>query len=125
MEIKRLVLSNAEEKQKTEILGERKRVSVYDWLRIIATIFVVIGHSTYLNIQTTYGGVNYTLPDDLNSVYNTPVLEWLRYLSGWVYGFHMPLFFMLSGATLALKPIAQFDVVVKNKVKRLLVPYYV
>lgn len=57
--------------------------------------------------------------------YNSQLLVLLRYLSGWVYGFHMPLFFMLSGAVLALKPIGAFDQVVRSKIKRLLVPYFV
>ena len=33
------------------------RVEIYDWLRLVATIFVVIGHSAYLRIHTTFGGV--------------------------------------------------------------------
>lgn len=105
--------------------GGNKRSTLYDWLRLIATIFVVVGHSAYLNIQTTYGGVNYVLSENISIVYNSRIFIWLRYLSGWVYGFHMPLFFMLSGAVLALKPIAKFDIIVKSKVKRLLIPYYV
>lgn len=88
------------------------------------TIFVVIGHSAYLNIQTTYGGVSYELPETLNVMYNSHFLSLLRGFSGWVYGFHMPMFFMLSGAVLGLKPIAKLDDVIKGKVKRLLIPYF-
>lgn len=107
-------------------LGEKgNRVTVYDWLRLIATIFVVIGHSAYLNIQTTYGGVDYQLQDNLNNMYYSVGIEWIRHMSVWVYGFHMPLFFMLSGAVMALKPIKNFDSMVKGKIKRLLVPYFV
>ena len=42
-----------------------KRVTVYDWLRLIAMIFVVIGHSAYLEVPTRYGGVAYALPDNV------------------------------------------------------------
>lgn len=101
------------------------RVTVYDWLRVIATIFVVIGHSAYLNIQTTFGGVAYELPSNLNAAYNSSLLIGCRYLAGWVYSFHMPLFFMLSGAVLALKPIGDFDRVFEAKVHRLLIPYFI
>lgn len=101
------------------------RVTVYDWLRVIATIYVVIGHSAYLSISTTYGGVDYTLPDNLNIAYNSCLLTWLRWMSGWVYGFHMPLFFMLSGSVMALKPMETFDKVFRGKIKRLLIPYFV
>lgn len=108
-----------------EKVSDTGRCTVYDWLRLIATIFVVVGHSAYLSIQTSYGGVSYELPENLSVMYNTPILTWIRNISGWVYGFHMPLFFMLSGAVLALKPLSGFDKVVKSKVKRLLIPYFV
>ena len=34
-----------------ESVGD-KRVSYYDWLRIIATFYVVFGHSLYLEYKT-------------------------------------------------------------------------
>lgn len=102
-----------------------ERVTLYDWLRLISTAFVVIGHSAYLNIQSTYGGVAYELPERISVLYSSSFLSFCRELSGWVYGFHMPLFFMLSGAVLALKPIGTFDQVFRSKVKRLLIPYFV
>ena len=37
----------------------------------------------------------------------------------------MPLFFMLSGAVLALRPLGRFDAVVQSKIKRLIIPYFV
>ncbi|MBQ4399956.1 MAG: acyltransferase, partial [Alphaproteobacteria bacterium] len=49
----------------------------------------------------------------------------LRKLSGWVYGFHMPLFFMLSGAVLNLKPLKEFDAFCLTKIKRLIIPFFV
>jgi fucose 4-O-acetylase-like acetyltransferase len=104
--------------------GGSERSTVYDWLRLVATIFVVVGHAAYLNIQTTYGGVAYELPSNVHAIYYSGVLTWLRNLVGWIYGFHMPLFFMLSGAVMGLKPIGTFDRVVRSKVKRLLVPYF-
>ncbi len=114
------------EKTKPAAAREKSgRVDVYDWLRLIATIFVVIGHSAYLGIREAHGGIAYELPAQLHPVYNSQILSWLRWLSVWVYGFHMPLFFILSGAVLALKPVAPFDKFFKSKVKRLLVPYFV
>lgn len=99
--------------------------NIYDWVRLIATIFVVVGHASYISMTTTYGGVQYDLPSNLNPIYYSSVLTWIRSLQNWVYGFHMPLFFMLSGAAMGLKPIPTFDSFIKNKVKRLLVPYFV
>ncbi len=103
----------------------KKRDLTYDWIRLIATIYVVIGHSAYLEIETTFGGVSYALPDTLNDAYYSLVLTFFRRMTGIVYGFHMPLFFALSGAVLALRPIARFDEVCSSKIKRLLIPYFV
>lgn len=104
---------------------ETKRVTVYDWLRLIATIWVVLGHSGYIVNDSLCGGVNYSLPENVSPVYYSAGLTFLRDLARWTYGFHMPLFFMLSGAVLAIKPIAAFDKLVRGKIKRLLVPYFV
>lgn len=38
----------------------RKYVAEYDWVRIFATVLVVIGHSCYLTIVTALGGGLYT-----------------------------------------------------------------
>ena len=84
----------------------------------------MVGHSAYLKITTTYGGVDYLLPAGISSVYYAPCIVFLRKMSGWVYGFHMPLFFCLSGAVLHLKPIGSFDRFCRKKVRRLLLPYF-
>lgn len=38
-----------------------KKEQEYDCLRIIATIFVVLGHCTYYKISTNYGGIDYSI----------------------------------------------------------------
>lgn len=113
----------AETKFKDNFGGQR--VTIYDWVRLIATIFVVIGHSTYLKMQTSYGGVAYELPSTVSSSYYSAFLTLCRSAEEWIYGFHMPLFFMLSGAVLALKPVGQFSAFCKGKIRRLLIPYFV
>lgn len=101
------------------------QVVFYAWVRFFATLCVVIGHSSYLNIQTGFGGVNYQLPSDISPVYFSHIFEILRKLSGWVYGFHMPLFFILSGAVLNIKPLKNYDLLVKSKINRLVIPFFV
>ena len=108
-----------------EAVNKSNKVSEYEWVRIIATLFVVIGHSAYLKITTTYGGVDYILPANVDAEYYSQLMKAFRILAGWVYGFHMPLFFALSGAVLHLKPLPQFDDFVKNKFIRLIVPYFI
>ena len=101
------------------------RELIYDWVRLFATLFVVIGHSEYLSITTTYGGVSYALPTQISDSFYSMAFFIQHLLKSWVYGFHMPLFFMLSGAVFALKPLKSFECFLESKVKRLLVPYYV
>lgn len=113
----------AETKFKNNLGGQR--VTIYDWVRLLATFFVVIGHSTYLNMQTSYGGVAYELPSTVSSSYYSVLLTSCRYAVEWIYGFHMPLFFMLSGAVLALKPVGQFSTFCKGKIHRWVIPYFV
>lgn len=104
----------------------RKKVYEYDILRIIAIFMVVIGHSAYTTIATSFGGVNYLLPENISGAYYSNVFIILRFLSGWVYKFHMPLFFLLSGAVYKIveKPDESLDTLVVSKVKRLIIPYF-
>ena len=104
----------------TNTPSSNNRVSVYEWMRIIGTIFVVIGHSGYLYISTKFGGINYALPAQLSQ---QPFYRIIENLVVYVYGFHMPLFFFLSGAVLHLKPLKSFKKFVSGKAKRLLIPY--
>ena len=67
----------------------KKRVDEYDLLRVIATVLVVIGHSCYLIM----GGVRYEVQTDVSWVYDSNLFRIVRFISGWAYGFHMPLFF--------------------------------
>lgn len=102
-----------------------KHIDMYDWLRFIATILVVIGHSAYLATELELGGVTYELPQQLNSAYNSGFLSFFRQLPEWIYEFHMPLFFMLSGVVLAIKPMERFDKLCASKIKRLILPYFI
>ena len=49
-----------------------------------------------------------------------------RNLPNWIYGFHMSLFFCLSGAVFALGGNDKsLDDIIKSKIRRLLFPYFV
>lgn len=76
------------------------RVELYDWIRILATIFVVIGHATYINIATTYGGIDYMLPDNLSPTYNSSLFLSFRLLAFWVYSFPHAIIFLFIGSRL-------------------------
>ncbi len=68
----------------------------------------------------------YKLPENVNSAYYTKLLVFSRILSSWVYTFHMPLFFILSGAVFSIgSQDKRYDSVVVSKLRRLLIPYFV
>lgn len=103
---------------------KRERVSVYDWLRLIATILVVIGHSRYISMDAANGGVHYVMPEFTNPAFYSYIVSFFGLMVSYIYSFHMPLFFFLSGAVLRLKPLKNYDAFCKDKFKRLIVPYF-
>lgn len=92
-----------------------------DVLRVVAMLLVVVGHSTYISGHTVFGGYEFVNEYDRHNI----VLSVSGMLVSFIYSFHMPLFMAVSGACYSLtfgrKPFRQ---VMKNKYKRLLVPYF-
>lgn len=88
----------------------------YDWLKVTATVLVVLAHAT--RMYTGFGVVNPAV--------GSPVLAELTDL---IYSFHMPLFLFLSGAVysmcvLDLGKYGDTGKFLRNKAKRLLIPYF-
>ena len=73
-----------------------KRFDYIDIMRALGIILVIIGHINYANINSN--------------------------IKVWVYAFHMPLFFVITGMTLKLGKKFNKDSVIK-KIKRIYVPY--
>lgn len=90
----------------------------YVYIRVFATILVVIGHCWFVDSQ--YGFDEKRLPG-----MNTPY--YLDLFCRFIYSFHMPLFFALSGALMALGGNVRmtFASFVKKKTYRLLLPFLV
>ncbi len=78
---------------------QSKRIEWIDILKGIAIISVIIGHRTWIS----YGIV--------------PAV-----LKIWIYSFHIPLFFFLSGYTFSVKENTKFGKFVLKKVKTILIP---
>lgn len=103
-------------------LPSNTHVEWIDSLKVIATLLVIIGHCTYYNIQSPYGGINlleYSCGSSLTS-------KLINYLIGFIYTFHMPLFMAISGMCFFLslqKREQSFSYLVKSKWKRLLIPF--
>ncbi len=103
---------------------QKKHIAVYDIIRILAALLVVLGHSTYLTITTDHGGIDYAVPQNVSDTYNSGFLKTWFYLSAWVYRFHISLFFMLAGSVFALNPIQNFQLLLIKKARRLLIPFF-
>lgn len=71
------------------------RDKTIDIMRGFAILFVVLGH----------------------------VMSNSLFLKGWIYSFHMPLFFLISGMVFNTKKFSKFSDYFKYKVKKLILPY--
>lgn len=91
----------------------QRSVNEYDILKSFAIILVVIGHITILFTPEAYPHKNVKLA---------------QFITFGIYLFHMPLFMSISGAVYQLsqtKPkYRNFKSFILNKVKRILVPYF-
>lgn len=98
----------------------KQRILWIDDARTITMLLVIIGHCTYVNMMTPYGGIDYSSGD-----YS---LSWkiLNLTVSVIYSFHMPLFMMLSGCCfkLGIDSVGGFSNLLRNKYKRLLVPFF-
>ncbi|MDE6905875.1 MAG: acyltransferase family protein [Lachnospiraceae bacterium] len=86
----------------------------YDIMRIMLTMLVVIGHLSLGRLANT----------DCGSMGNWFVQIQMNQVSNWIYGFHMYAFFFLSGCCFKTGKFETMDELVKNKFKRLVIPYY-
>lgn len=109
-------------KEKSKLGNSVKRVDWIDSVKVIATLLVIIGHCTYYNIQSSYGGINFLDYSCKASVCS----KLINYLIGFIYTFHMPLFMGISGMCLSLsmrKRKQSFSELLRSKWKRLIVPF--
>ena len=102
----------------------KNQIKEYNSLRVLLTILVITGHSTYLNISTQFGGIYYQ--DYLRQAgFSLSIIYRLAmYVNQFIYTFHMELFMMLSGA-LFLYEINKYTsrMLINKKIKRILLPY--
>lgn len=102
---------------------QNKHVLWIDDARTLTMLLVIIGHCTYTNLMTHYGGISYfsnVSPEEYSFGEKL-----LTTMVSFIYTFHMPLFMMLSGAcfSLTIHKVAGLKAFVSNKAKRLLVPF--
>lgn len=100
----------------------KKPIEEYTYLRAIAVLLVILSHCTYYKIITDYGSIDYGI-----NATQTLTGKILVLVTQTLYSFHMPLFVALSGCLWAVgikeKGLPCFRDLIKNKGKRLLIPF--
>ena len=107
----------------------KEKILEYDIIRVIAVILVVLGHCTYRTIITDYGGYSLIQNIDLITPLGKIVFTIFKSITAFIFTFHMPLFFVLSGAlfsnSLNRGKYKTLKELVVNKGKRLLIPFFI
>ena len=97
-----------------------------DILRILLTILVVLGHASYYTINTKFGGIHYDQILSDMMIQDAGVHKATSLLTEWIYSFHMPAYFCLSGAVFSLElkknRYSSVSKLIREKAKRLLIP---
>lgn len=103
-----------------------KKIKIYQYLRGVVILLVLLGHSLYMAAGSKYGGFSYfdlIQGDEAMKANNA-----LQLFVDMIYGFHMPLFMMISGAVYMytrkeINTIKEVGSFILKKAKRLLIPF--
>lgn len=104
-----------------------KQIVLYDKIRFLGILLVVIGHCSWLEytVNPSVGGYYFNWILDANPIFMN-VYVVIGCIKKWIYSFHMPLFFFLSGAMFAITSSKRsLSYVLKKKIDRLIIPYFV
>ncbi len=103
----------------------KKRIDAFDYLRSLATILVVLGHSAFYTITTNTPEIGIDFSQSI--IDNTIIYRLYIIFGGLIYSCHMHVFMVLSGMIYAFSlgsgKYTNFKIFIKNKLKRLLIPY--
>ena len=104
-------------------MEKAKHIAWIDDARTLTMLLVIMGHCTYTNLMTNYGGICYF--DGINPHDYSIMAKLIGILVGFIYTFHMPLFMMLSGACfgLTIGKVNGVQSLAKNKARRLMLPF--
>lgn len=99
-----------------------QRIEWIDTAKVITMLLVIIGHCRYYVMKTSFGGIDYLSGiDDFSLIHKCE-----GYLVNFIYSFHMPLFFMLSGMCFYMSMIKKnilLKRLITSKIKRLIIPF--
>ena len=107
-----------------------KKIKEYDIIRAIAVLLVIISHCMYYKIISEYGGIQYCSTEFIQINYmDIMTIKIQKLIQNFLYTFHMPLFFALSGAlfknSINRGKFKKFKEVIIQKAKRLIIPFII
>ena len=90
------------------------------------TVLVVLGHASYYTINTKFGGIHYDQILSDMMIQDAGVHKATTILTEWIYSFHMPAYFCLSGTVFSMElkknRYSSVSNLIREKAKRLLIP---
>lgn len=106
-----------------EMMNREKK---YDLIRVVLVFLVVIGHASYYDNSTAFGGVHYSVLMQDADIRDTTFHIFVKYISNWISTFHMPAFVALSGVffrkQMEKRKYSNLKELIVTKFKRLIVP---
>ena len=101
-----------------------KHIAWIDDAKTLTMLLVIIGHCTYYEIMTPFGGISYFSDLPSSSEFSF-MWKLLGIMNAFIYTFHMPLFMLLSGAcfNISMRKNIKYKALLLNKTKRLLIPF--
>ena len=112
-------------KERSSVGQRDNRIKTYVILRCLLILLVVIGHANYYTVYTDYGGFDWTGVMKACAIEDTIAHRTTCLFTGIIYSFHMPMYIALSGALLEYGTKRDLLTTMKNKAKRLLIPFLV
>ena len=112
-------------KERSSVGQQDNRIKTYVILRCLLILLVVIGHANYYTVYTDYGGFDWTGVMKACAIEDTIAHRTTCLFTGIIYSFHMPMYIALSGALLEYGTKRDLLTTMKNKAKRLLIPFLV
>lgn len=93
-----------------------------DLAKVITMVLVVVGHASYYNINSYFGGIHY----EGTEVHHSLMSQFINTIVNFIYQFHMPFFMAISGMTYAIsyKSNKKISTIAKSKAIRLLIPMF-
>lgn len=81
-----------------ECIKKNAIINEYVVARALLVLLVLIGHCSYFDVITPYGGITYFLNSKYVGTSVSSIIKYMNLCTFLIYTFHMPMFFFVTGA---------------------------